>query len=114
MLGQPEVLAEERPSCGGAESHDHTGLHEFDLLHEPGLAGTNLGRSRLFVQSPPSFDYYELEMLDGVRHVDSAAVDAGLLQRSIEQLAGGADKWVTKPVFLISGLLTQKHDFGGR
>jgi hypothetical protein len=64
------------------------------------------------VQSAPSLDHHELEVLDCVSHVDPTAVDAGLLQRGVEELPRRAHKWMTEPVFLISRLLTHEHDFG--
>jgi hypothetical protein len=52
-------------------------------------------------------------MLDGVRHVGVAAVDPGVGQRPVEQLAGRTDERLADPVLLIAGLLADEHDPGG-
>ena len=52
----------------------------------------------------------ELEVLDRVGDVDARAVDPGLLQRRVEQLAGRADERPSGEVFLVARLLADEHD----
>src|SRR2546421_12952109 len=50
-----------------------------------------------------------LEVLDRVRHVDSAAVDAGCLERLVEELARRSDERLAGAILLVAGLLTDEH-----
>ena len=51
-------------------------------------------------------------MLHRVGDVNLAAIDAGFLQRAVEHLPGGSDERFAGEVFLVAGLLTDKHDAG--
>src|SRR5205823_5886189 len=53
-----------------------------------------------------------LEVLDHVGHVDRSAVDAGLLERFVEQPARRADKGTPFQVLVIPRLLPDQHDLG--
>jgi hypothetical protein len=52
----------------------------------------------------------ELEVLDGVRDVRRRPVDAGRLERLVEQPAGRPDERPARPVLLVAGLLADEHD----
>ena len=47
----------------------------------------------------------ETKMFDGVGHVNLPAIDAGLLQRLIQQTPGRSDERLALPVLLIARLL---------
>jgi hypothetical protein len=49
-------------------------------------------------------------MLDGVGDIDSAAIDASVTQRVVENLSGRPDKWPTQKILLITRLLADQHD----
>ena len=51
-----------------------------------------------------------LEVLDGVGDVSFGAVDADFGQRTVEDLAGGADEGAALQVLLIAGLLADEGD----
>lgn len=51
-------------------------------------------------------------MLDRIGHVNAPAIDARLRERPVQQQAGGSDKRTALEVFLVSGLLADKHDLG--
>ena len=53
-----------------------------------------------------------LEVLDDVRDVGELAVDARLLERPVEQLAGGADERPAGEILLVAGLLADEHQLG--
>ena len=54
----------------------------------------------------------ELEMLDRVGDVGALPVDAGLGQRAVEELAGGADERAAGQILLVAGLLADEQDAG--
>ena len=51
-------------------------------------------------------------MLDGVCDVDTAAIDARLLERLVEHTSSRADKRLAFDVLPIAGLLSDEHDLG--
>ena len=51
----------------------------------------------------------ELEMLDGVRHVDLRAIDSRRFERAIEELAGWTHERPALQIFLIARLLANQH-----
>src|SRR6185312_3118764 len=73
----------------------------------------DLAAIRLVVDAPfAAAD--ELEMLDRIGDVGAAAVDAGLLQRPVENLPGGADERMAGKILLIARLLADEEDRGAR
>jgi hypothetical protein len=48
-------------------------------------------------------------VLDGVGHVGRCAVDPRLLERPIEQLAGGPDERRASEILLVARLLADEH-----
>ena len=83
--------AEQRLRRGRAEADDHARLDQRDLGVEPRPAGGDLAGVRLLVDAPLAARL-PLEVLDDVGDVDRCAVDAGVLERAVEQLAGRADE----------------------
>ena len=49
-------------------------------------------------------------MLDDVGDVDEAPIDAGVLERTVEQFSGGADEGMAGDVLGVSRLLADEHD----
>src|SRR5438270_725284 len=80
----------------------------LDLRFQPGPAGTHLPGVWLLVQpalAPPG----PAKVLDGVGDVDAPAVDAGLLQTPLQQLARRAHKGLALKVLLVARLLADQH-----
>jgi hypothetical protein len=97
--------------CGGGGAHgdDQAGADDVQLAQQPGLAGLDLGAVGLLVDAALA-GADELEVLDRVGEVDAAALDAGLGQRPLEQLAGRADERPPLQVLLVArGLAHEDH-----
>jgi hypothetical protein len=109
----PEPRPEQRLGGGGAEAADRFGPDRRDLALEPGMAGFDLALRGRFVQATLAARL-PFEMLHGVGHVERAAVDAGGLQRAVEQAPGRADEGQAAAVLLVAGLLAHQHHAGVR
>src|ERR1700692_4081471 len=75
-------------SGAATQKHDQCGVDRGPLGVQPKAADIDLLRRWRLVDAPAA-SRGEFEVLYGVRDVDAAAVDPGLLQRLIEQLTGG-------------------------
>jgi hypothetical protein len=53
-----------------------------------------------------------LEMLDRVGDESVLARDARILERGIENVAGGPDERLAGEIFLVARLLADQHEFG--
>src|SRR5579862_2206114 len=106
-----ESAAEERLRGHRTECHDHFWLDAHELRGQPHPAGFLLGRVGALVE-PELPARLVLEVLDGVGDVHLAAIDAGLIERTIEELAGRADEGSALVVLLKSRLLANQHDAG--
>ncbi len=51
-----------------------------------------------------------LEMLHHIGDVDVSALDAGFLQRAIEDASGRTDERRARKILFVTGLLTHEHD----
>jgi hypothetical protein len=58
---------------------------------------------------PPLSALFELEMLNGVRHENPFAGDAGVSERTVKKLAGRADKGMSREIFRIAWLLANEQ-----
>jgi hypothetical protein len=58
---------------------------------------------------PPLSTRLPLEVFDRIRDVGLGAVDAGLLERLVEDLPGRADEGLALAVLLVAWLLTDHH-----
>ena len=76
---------------GGSERHDRGGPHDRPLVVEPPPAAVDLVSVRPLVQAPLA-PHLVLEMLHRVGDEDLRAGKACLLQGSIENACGRADK----------------------
>src|SRR5438477_11629377 len=76
LAGDAKVTTQERLRGDGSQTHDGLRPHNLDFRLKPGTAGGNLARLGPGVQAPfPS--RLPFEVLDGVRQIDLAPVDAG-------------------------------------
>src|SRR5690349_16736503 len=109
MLGQAELAAQHRLRRGGAHADDQPGMGSRQLRLQPRAAGFDLVRARLLMD--PQFALADpLEVFDRVGDVNRAALDSGLLQRLVENLARRADERMALKVFLVARLLADQHD----
>src|SRR5205814_752591 len=83
-------------------------LHDGELRLEPGSARRHLRPVRLLVD-PPLPARLPLEVLDGVRDIGRPAVDAGRLERLVEEVPRRADERLSRAVLLVAGLLADEH-----
>src|SRR5687768_15900853 len=107
LFRQPVSPPENRLRRRRSQADYDFGLDHRHLRLEPRMARVYFRRFRFFMNAPLSA-LLELEMLDRIRHVHLRAVDARLLQRAVEQLAGGSDEWMSLLVLLIAGLLADE------
>src|SRR5438270_7526618 len=103
-----ERRAEQGLGGGGAQDDQRLRSDRPQLLVEPRAAGLDLEALGSLVQ-PPSSAFLELEVLDHVRHVGVAAIDADLVERTRQLAAGGTDERPSLPVLLVAGLLADEH-----
>ena len=108
-----EMLPDQRLGGRRAETDDRVGLDKFDFLLDPGPARRDLAGTGLFVDSPAAARL-ELEVFDRVRDVGLTAVDAGLAQHLVKQLARGPDERAAGEVFLVARLLADEDHAGVR
>ncbi len=55
-----------------------------------------------------------LEVLHDIRHVGETAIDASFFKRFVEELSCRSDKGLAFEIFVIAGLLADKHYAGFR
>ena len=65
-----------------------------------------------FLVDAPLPARFPLEVFHDVRDVDAGSIDAGVRERTVQQLAGGPDKRMARQVFLIARLLADEHQLG--
>ena len=108
VLRDAEVPSEEGLRRGRAEQDKDPWLDDRELGFEPRAAGSHLGPVRLLVDAalPASLP---LEVLHGVRDVRRRPVDAGRLERLVEEPARGPDERPAGLVLLIARLLANEH-----
>ena len=108
ILRHAKCMAHQVLRCRSTETDDQLRLNYRDLGLQPGTACSDLNSVWFAVDaSLASFD--ELEVFNGVGHVDPAAIDAGLLERLIQQAAGRTNERFALHVFLIARLLANHH-----
>src|SRR5581483_2328278 len=111
VLRDAEIAAEKRLRRSRAEADDDARLDGGELCLEPGPAGDALRPARLLVD-PALPARLPLEVLDGVRDVGLRPVDARLLERPVEQLAGRPDERLAREILLVSRLLADEQHLG--
>src|SRR5581483_5725678 len=106
-----ELPPEQRLRRRRPKTDDRARFHELNFRIEPRTARRDLRRVRFLVNAALAARL-PFEMLDDVGDVDRRAIDAGVDERAIEQLAGRADERVAGEVFLIARLLADQHQLG--
>src|SRR5207244_8109759 len=97
VRGHLELTADERLGRRRAQADDRARLDELNLSIEPRPARRNLAGVRFLVNASLAARL-PLEVLDDVGDEDRGAIDAGVLERAIEQLAGRSDEWMSREV----------------
>jgi hypothetical protein len=83
--------------------------HHVELGHEPWPASADLPDRGLLV-NPQLPSRLPAEMLHHVCDVDTAPVEARLLERRGEKPPGGADERAARQILFVAGLLAHQHD----
>src|SRR6266550_875751 len=99
---------EDRLGSSGTEADDDAWLDDVDFCLQPWAARSDLRGVRLLVDALFSARL-PLEVLHHIRHVNLRAVDARLVERAIEQSAGGTDERLPLQIFRVAGLLADEH-----
>jgi hypothetical protein len=94
---------------GRSESDDELRPYRLDFAGEPPFANLDLAGVRALVQ-PALAARLKFEMLDRVGHVDSPPIDAGILERLIQELARRADERTAGKILPVPRLLADQHD----
>ena len=105
---QRDAGPQQRPRGGGAQGDDGLRLHQLYLAQQPRAAGHHFALRRCLVQAALAAQLV-LEVAHGVGQIELGAVDAGLGQGLVEQLAGGADERQAGQVLAVAGLLADQH-----
>ena len=87
---------------------DDVRLHRLDLAFDPLVAGVDLALRRGLVQAALAAQL-PFEMLDGIGDVEMLAVDAGGLERLIEQPPRRTHERQSLLIFLVARLLADEH-----
>src|SRR4051794_2098345 len=91
VLRQTKVGTEYRLRGRRTKQAEHIGADDGELAFPPLPACPDLGAVRLFVD-PHLAAPLELEVLHRVGEIHIGARDAGLLERFVEEAAGGSDE----------------------
>lgn len=108
-----KVAADQRLGGRRAKADDHLRLDQQQFGKQPGTAGNRFVNT-WFLVKPRLSAWLVLEMLDRVRDVDRAPIDAGLGKGRVEDCSGRADERATGAIFLIARLFTNERDPGIR
>lgn len=93
--------AEDGARGGRTERNDQCWAEQRELAFEPLMTGADLQLARLLVNAPFAARL-EFEVFDGIRHVRRLAVDRGIRQRAVLELAGWPDERLAGAVFLVA------------
>ena len=108
-LRDAECATEQGLRGGGAETDHDFGLEQCDFGIEPWAAGGDFRAIWFFVDAAFAARL-PFEMFDGVGDIGFVAIDAGLLERGVEEFSGGADEWLALAIFLVAWLLADEND----
>jgi hypothetical protein len=104
--------AAEDCSCRRRTERDDKGrVDQLELTLQPLMTRADLQLIRLLVNAPLAAQL-ELEVLDRIRHVRGLAIDGGIRECAVEELAGRSDEWLAHAIFLVAGLLAYEQDTG--
>jgi hypothetical protein len=105
------VRPDHRLGRRGAKRDDRPRLDIRDLGIEPHATRLDFAVARLLV-NPPLAARLPLEVLHHVGEIHIAEIDAGILERVTQQLAGWTDERFAFEIFSIARLLADEHDAG--
>src|SRR5262245_47906204 len=108
MLRDPKRRAEERLRRSCPQTHDRLWFDDRQFHVQPGPAGGDMVRTRLFVDAPLAARL-PVEVFHDVGDVDLLTIQACRFERAIEQLTGGADERTARSIFLIPRLFADEH-----
>lgn len=106
--GEPEIVSEHGLGRRGAHADENFGLDHENFGMKPWPAGFDLATSRLLVQSTLAARL-PTKVLDGIRNVHLVARYTSLVERIVQQPAGGPDKRVTLLVFFIAWYFAKQN-----
>jgi hypothetical protein len=111
LFHHAERWAEEGFGSRCSEAQNDVGLHDGDLVLEPGETRANLAGVRRLVQpSLAACVARPLEMLDRVGEVDVFPVDARGLERAIEEFPRRSDERTSGDIFDVAGCFADDHE----
>jgi len=111
LFRHTECQSEQRFRRRGTQTHDDVRLDEAQLVLQPWKARAHLAGVRCFVQ--PAFGAgisRPLEVLHRVGDVDVVTIDAGGVERVVEQPAGRANERPTRTILHVARLFTDNDD----
>ena len=114
LAANAEISSEQGLRRGGPKTNQNFWFHESDLGVQPGSTCVDFRCARFFVNATfAPFISHPLKVLNYIRDVDFASLDACLSQRAIEEQPRRTDKGPTCEIFSISRLLANEHHLGG-
>src|SRR5438309_770285 len=115
LAANAEIFSEQGLRGGGPKTNQNLWFHECDLGVQPRSTCVDFRCARFFVNATfASFISHPLKVLNYIRDVDFASLDACLSQRAIEEQPRRTDKGPTCEIFSISRLFANEHHLGGR
>jgi len=108
VFGETKLRPEQVLRSGRSEADNYLRLHGLNLDFEPGTAGRDFERIRLFVK-PDLAPWFPLEMLHCIGDVDLAAINSCRFQALVQELPGRPDKRPSLLIFTIPGLLSDQE-----
>ena len=115
LAGHAERRPEQRLRGGRPEQPDRCRPRRLELGLDPWTTGCDFGPARPFMKAPLAAGCgAPLEMLDDVGHEHRFAIQAGVGEGAVKDLAGGTDERAPCAVLDIARLLPDEHDAGMR
>lgn len=111
FLGDLEARADEGFCGGGSEEDEDVWLDGIKLGHDPRAAGFHFGDAGALVEASFSL-LLPFEMFHCIGEVGFFALDSGVDQEAVEELACGADEGFSAKVLAVAGLFAYDHDTG--
>ena len=105
VFGEAKLRAEQILRSCRSEADNYLRLHGLNLHFEPGTAGRDFERVRLFVK-PELATWFPFEMLHRISDVDLPAINSCGFQALFEELPSRPDKRPSLLIFAIPGLLS--------
>ena len=110
LFSNSKLGTEQRLRGRRTERHDHRWFDDGKFRFEPGPTRGNLECVWFFVYAPFAARL-PFEMFDNIGDVSLFAIDAGVLQRLIEQTTGWSDEGFARQIFFVARLFADKqHD----